>query len=142
MSITQTLVVDDFLPWRQFVLEHFESETDFKVISVAVNGLEAIQKAKELQPDLILMDCSMPGMSGFAATRQIRALSPGSKILFVSEHRGSDIIQAAFDAGASGYCLKSDSCADLIPGIRAVLCGQQFVSHSLRDWRKVRVPTD
>jgi DNA-binding NarL/FixJ family response regulator len=142
MSVTQILVVDDFLPWQQFVVTHFESETDLQVVAVVSDGLQAVQKARELQPDLILMDVSMPGMNGFQATRQIRTISPGSKILFLSEHRGPDLIQAAFDAGGSGYVLKSDSVSDLIPGIRAVLLDQLFVSHSLTDWRNSSTTAD
>jgi len=114
----------------------FESEPDLRIITVASDGLEAVQKAKELQPGVILMDVSLPGMNGFEATRQIRIFSPSSKILFLSEHRGPDVIQAAFDVGASGYVLKSDSYLDLVPGVRAVLHNQQFVSQSLADWRQ------
>ena len=141
MSVTQILVVDDFLPWQRFVSLMFESEPDLRIITVASDGLEAVQKAKELQPGVILMDVSLPGMNGFEATRQIRIFSPGSKILFLSEHRSSDLIQAAFDVGASGYVLKSDSYLDLVPGIRAVLHNQQFVSQSLTDWRQNPGPT-
>ena len=136
MYVTKILIVDDFLPWQRFVLTMFELETDFKIISVASNGLEAVQKAMELQPDVILMDVSMPGMNGIAATRQIRLLSPASRILFLSAHRSSDLIQATFDAGGSGYILKCDSNSDLIPGVRAVLLDRQFVSHTLKGWRE------
>ena len=98
--------------------------------------MDAVQKAKELQPDLILMDLSMPVLNGIDATRQIRAHSPGTKVLFLSEHRDSDLIQTAFDVGAFGYVLKSDSYSDLIAGIRSVLLGQAFVSRSLTNWRE------
>ena len=136
MFVTQILVVDHFLPWQRFVSLMLESAPDLKIISVASDGLEAVQKAQELQPGVILMDVSLPEMNGFEATRQIRIFSPGSKILFLSEHRGSDLIQAAFDVGASGYVLKSDSYVDLVPGIRAVLHNEPFVSQSLTDWRQ------
>jgi DNA-binding NarL/FixJ family response regulator len=104
----------------------------------AGDGLEAVQKAKEVQPGLILMDVTLPEMNGIEATRLIHILCPGSKVLFLSEHRDSAVIQTAFDVGASGYVLKSDSSADLIPGIRSVLLGQQFVSRSLAEWRENR----
>ncbi len=117
MSVTQILVVDDFQPWQRCISQMFESEPDLKISSVASDGFEAVQKAKELQPDVILMDVSPPGMNGFEATRQIRVFSPGSKILFLSEHRGSDLIQAAFDVGGFGY----------------VLNDRQFVSNSLKE---------
>jgi len=131
------LVVDDFLPWHEFVVEMFESEdADSNIFSFAVDGWEAVQKAQELQPDLILMDISLPVMDGFEAARKIRALSPRSKILFVSERRSREYIQAALDAGASGYILKSDASSDLFQGIAAALGDQQFISRSLKDWRK------
>jgi len=131
MSVTRILLVDDFVPWQRLVLRSLESETDLQIISTAVDGTEAIQKAEELQPDLILMDLCLPGMDGIEATRQIRIVSPGSKVLFLTDHSEPDIVQAAFDVGASGYVLKSDFSADLIPGVRAVLLGQKFVSRSL-----------
>jgi DNA-binding NarL/FixJ family response regulator len=136
MTVTQILVVDDYLPWHTFLFEIFERETDLKIIAVAVDGFEAVRKAKELQPDLILMDASLPGMNGFDATRIIRTASPSVKILFLSEHRGIDVIQGAFDAGSSGYVLKTDSNTDLILGMRTVLAGKQFVSRSLTEWRQ------
>ena len=141
MSVTHVLVVDDFVPWHDFVLRFFDSESDLQISSVAVDGLDAVQKAKELQPDLILMDLSLPGMNGIDATRQILIHSPRSKVLFASEHRDSELIQAAFEVGACGYVLKSDSSSDLILGIRTVLLGQPFVSRSLTTWREKIDPT-
>ena len=136
MSVTQILVVDDFLPWQHFVSVMLQGESDLQIISSVTDGLQAVRKAKEIRPDLILMDLSLPVMNGIDATRQIRAHSPGTKVLFLSEHRDSDLIQTAFDVGACGYVLKSDSYSDLIAGIRAVLLGQPFVSRSLTNWRE------
>ena len=126
MSVVRILVVDDFVPWQHLVSRFLESETDLQIMSTAVDGTEAVQKAQELQPDLILMDLSLPGIDGIEATRQIGIVSPGSKVLFLTHHSEPDIVQAAFDAGASGYVFKSDFNADLIPAIRAVLLGQKF----------------
>jgi two-component system, NarL family, response regulator NreC len=130
----QVLVVDDFLPWQHLVRKMFESETDFKIKAIATDGLEAVQKATELQPDVILMDISLPKITGFEAAQHIRLLSPTSRILFVSEHRNFDFIEAAFQAGGLGYLLKSDAGSDLFAGIRAVVRGQLFVSRSLNGW--------
>jgi DNA-binding NarL/FixJ family response regulator len=129
------LIVDDFAPWRRAVQRMFESETDLKIIGAAPDGLEAVEKAAEMHPDIILMDISLPGLNGFEATRQIRKACPAARILFVSEKRSSDFIKVAFQVGGLGYVLKSDCPEDLLPGIRAILRGEQFMSRSLMDCR-------
>ena len=131
MSVIHILLVDDFASWQLLLQELFESETEFKIIATANDGLEAIHKAAEMQPDVILMDISLPKLSGLEAAQQIRMLSPNSRILFLTERRDSDFIDAAFQAGALCYVLKSDAKSDLCAGIRAALNGQRFVSRSL-----------
>jgi len=133
MQVVRILLVDDFLPWQRFILNDFESIPDLEIVGLACDGLEAVQKAKDLLPDLILLDVSLPWMNGFEAARQIRTLSPNSKILFLSEHRGADLVQAAFEAGGSGYVLKSDAGSDLVEGVRAVLLNQRFLSRNLKN---------
>jgi two-component system, NarL family, nitrate/nitrite response regulator NarL len=133
MSMIQILIVDDFLRWQHLARRMLESESNLKIIGTATHGLEAVQKATQFQPEVILMDISLPGMNGFEAARHIRLLSPGSRILFLSENRGADFIEAALQAGGIGYVLKSDANSDLLDGLKSVLRGQQFVSHSLRD---------
>jgi DNA-binding NarL/FixJ family response regulator len=134
MSVIQILVVDDSLPWQRFVQNQLDATPELKVIDVAADGSEAVQKAKEAQPHLILMDICLPGMNGIEATRQIRRVSPGSKLLFVSTLDDIEIIQAAFEAGGSGYVSKWDAGRDLIPAIRAIVLGRRFVSNSLTGW--------
>ena len=133
MSVVQILVADDSLPWQRFVQTHLEAAPGLKVI-VAADGLEAVQKAKEAQPHVVLMDISLPGVNGLEAARQIRTVSPGSKLLFVSTLDDIEVIQAAFEAGGSGYVSKWDAGRDLIPAIRAILLGQRFVSNRLTGW--------
>jgi len=136
LSPAQILVAEDSLAWQRFALIYFEAKTDFKIITMATDGLEAVQKANELQPDVILMDISLPGINGIEAARQIRTASPGSKILFWSTLDQPEIIQAAFEAGGSGYVLKQDSSRDLMLGIKAALHGQRFVSEGLMDGQR------
>ena len=102
-----------------------------QVIGEVSDGLEAVQKAEELQPDLILLDIGLPTLNGIEAARQIRKVSPGSKILFVSENRSVDIAEEALSTGAGGYVVKSDAAGELLPAVKAVLEGKRFVSASL-----------
>lgn len=132
MPLIQILLVDDFLPWQVFVRDMFESEIGFKIIATANDGREAVEKATQSQPDVILMDIGLPKLNGFEAAQHIRAFSPTARILFLTERPGSDFIEAAFQAGGLGYVLKSDVHSDLFAGIRAVLRGQRFVSRSLK----------
>jgi CheY-like chemotaxis protein len=81
MPVTQVLVVDDFLPWLRLVRVMLESRKGLNIIAEAVDGLEAVQKAQQLQPDLILLDIGLPTLNGIETARRIRELSPKSRIL-------------------------------------------------------------
>jgi DNA-binding NarL/FixJ family response regulator len=130
-SITRILVVDDYEPWRRFVSTTLQKQPTLQVIGEAVDGLEAVQKAQQLQPDLILLDIGLPTLNGIEAARRIRELSPKSRILFVSENRSWDIAEEALRTGAGGYVVKSDAVGELLPAVNAVLGGRRFVSASL-----------
>ena len=125
----RVLVVDDFAPWRDFVLEKLRENHNLLVIGVASDGLEAVQKAKELRPDLILLDIGLPSLNGIEVARQIRKLSPESKILFVSQESSADVVRGALGTGAQGYVVKSDARRELLEGVNAVLRGERFVSN-------------
>jgi DNA-binding NarL/FixJ family response regulator len=130
-SQVRILVVDDFNLWLRFVTNSVDGQPDLQIVGVASDGLEAVQKAEELQPDLILLDISLPKLNGIEAARQIRSLAPTSKILFSTVNSSQSAVQAAFSAGGCGYLVKSDAAADLLPGIKAVALGKQFVSSSV-----------
>jgi len=125
------LVVDDYEPWQGFVSKTLRNEPELEIIGQVSDGLEAVQKAQELQPDLILLDIGLPTLNGIEAARRMREVSPTSKILFVSENRFLDIARGALSTGAGGYVVKSDAANDLLLAIRAVLEDKQFVSASL-----------
>jgi DNA-binding NarL/FixJ family response regulator len=127
----RVLVVDDYVRWREFLCSTLREQPEFRVVGEAADGSEAVHKAQELQPDLILMDVGLPKLNGFEAARQIRRLVPTSTILFVSEHRSLENVQEAFRIGALGYVVKSDAASDLIPAVRSVLQRKPFVSTSV-----------
>lgn len=132
-SLVRVLVVDDVELWQTFVHMHLDKEPNLHVIGVATDGLDAVRKAEELRPDLILLDISLPGLNGLEVARQIRKVAATSTILFLSGESDPDVVRHAFSAGGLGYVLKSDAARDLIAGIESVLFGRRFVSSSLRD---------
>ena len=134
------LVVDDYEPWRRFVRLTLQIHPTCEVICEVSDGLEAVQSAKELQPDLIVLDIGLPGLNGIEAAGQIRNLCPKSKILFVSQESAADMVQAALDTGAVGYVVKADAGRELIAALDAVLRGQTHVSKSLAGQGLTNVP--
>jgi DNA-binding NarL/FixJ family response regulator len=124
-------VVDDYEPFRRFERLTLLAYEELHIVGECSDGNEAIQKAEELKPDLILLDISLPTLNGIEAARHIRQVSPDSKILFVSENRSPDIAEEALGTGAGGYVLKSDAATELLPAIKAVLEGKRFISASL-----------
>ena len=126
-SSIRVLVVDDFDPFRRLVVSILQKEPALQIICEVADGLEAVQKAAELQPDLILLDIGLPKLNGIEVARRIRKLSPGSKILFVSQESSADLVHGALDAGACGYVVKTDAGSELLTAVNVVLRGGQFV---------------
>jgi len=128
----KVLVVEDFEPFRQFVCSTLQSRTEFEVIGQASDGLEAIQKAEELEPDLILLDIGLPTLNGMEAAKRIRKLAPHAKILFLSQESSPEVVQEAIHLGALGYVQKTSVQRELLPAMDAVVSGIQFVSSGLK----------
>jgi DNA-binding NarL/FixJ family response regulator len=122
------LVADDSDRFRQFLVLSLRQRAQFQLVYEASDGLEAVQRAEELKPDLILLDIGLPGVNGIEAGRRIRRVSPNSKILFVSLESSADVVQEALQLGAQGYLLKADAGNELLPAIDAVLQGSQYLS--------------
>ena len=107
--------------------------SDLEIIGEAEDGLDAVQLARALRPDVILLDIGLPGLDGIAAAERIRHFAPASNLVFVSEHASAEIVQAAFRAGGRAYVHKPRVRRDLLPAVAAVLQGQYFVS---RGWER------
>ena len=129
----RALVVDDFQPWHDFIFKMLQDQPELQVIANAYDGAEGVQQAQELQPDLILLDIGLPSLNGIKAALRIRKVAPKSKILFATENRSEEIVEAALSTGANGYLVKSSGGKELLPAIDAVLQGKQFVSECVKD---------
>jgi DNA-binding NarL/FixJ family response regulator len=125
------LVVDDYEPFRRFVCATLRKRPEFQVVGEASDGLEAVHKSKELQPDLIVLDIGLPTLNGIEAARRIRKLASESKILFLSQESSADVAHEALSAGASGYLVKTQAGSELLPAVDAVLQGREFLSRGL-----------
>ena len=132
-SFISILLVDDFEPWLRFVQKRLDEESEMRVVGMALDGLEAIQKAEELQPNIILLDISLPMLNGIDAAEQIKKVAPKSAIIFVSESSEPDVVREALNAGGRGYILKSKVVQDLRAAIEAALIGERFISPELMD---------
>jgi DNA-binding NarL/FixJ family response regulator len=130
--IIRILVADDFAPWRRFVSAIAQKESGWHVVCEVSDGLEAVQKAEELKPDVILLDIGLPTIKGIEAARQIRKVAPNSKILFVSTYDDLDVVEGALATGASGYVVKGDAGKELAKAVEAVFQGTRFVSSRIK----------
>ena len=130
-SFVRILVVEDFADWRSYIAEKLREIRRLTVIHFAVDGLEAVRKAAELEPDLILMDIGLPSLSGIEAARKIRKLVPESKVIFVTAETSASVAEEALRLGAAGYVLKTAVDRDLLDAVEAVMSGRRFVSRDL-----------
>lgn len=127
MSKIRILLVDDHAVLRAGLAALLDAEPDFTVIGEAGTGEEAIEKVKELRPDLVVMDLSMPGVGGLEATRRIAALGEKTRILVLTMHAEEEYLLPVLEAGASGYVTKKSADEDLTRALRTVARGEVFL---------------
>ncbi len=130
-SIMRAFVVDDNEPFRRFTCSTLAKMQNFKVIGEAADGLEAVHRAQELKPDLIVLDIGLPTLNGIEVARQVRKSCPECKILIMSQGSSIDVAQEAFNLGALGYVVKSHAGSELSLAVDTVCRGGRFISAGL-----------
>jgi CheY-like chemotaxis protein len=130
-SPVRVLVVDDYEPFRRFVCSMLKRKPDLQIVGEVSDGLEAVQKAEELQPELIVLDIGLPTLNGIEAARRIRKLSPESRVLILTQESSADVVQEVLSAGALGYVVKAYAGSELLAAVESVCQGRQYVSSGL-----------
>ena len=131
MSKTRVLIADDHALMREGIIAFLKFYDDIEIVGEASNGLEAIERAMKLKPDVILMDVSMPELGGIEATLEIKNRMPGIKILILTQYSDKEYVSRLLKAGVSGYLLKQAVGTDLISAIRAVAKGESYLYSSI-----------
>lgn len=130
-SSSRVMVVEDYEPFRRMVSAILQDRAGVRVICEVGDGIEAVQRAEELQPDLILLDIGLPSLNGIQAARRIAKVAPSTKILFVSQITSPSLVEEALHTGAIGYVVKTQLERELLKAVEAALRGERFVSSGL-----------
>ncbi len=125
------LLVDDFGEFRAALSLLLKKKPELQIVAEASDGIEAVEKSRQLQPDVILLDIGLPRLNGIAAAQQIREVAPQSKIIFVTQETSADIMKEAIGSGGMGYVVKTKVESELLKAIDLVLEGKQFIGSGL-----------
>jgi len=129
-GLVRVLLVDDFAPCRDLVALILNQHPGYQIVGEATDGLQAVRKAEDFKPDLVVLDIGLPEVNGIEVARRIRRCSPDSTILFLSGNHDPEVAREALRAGARGYVHKFDLVVELAEAAKAVLSGKQFLSRS------------
>jgi DNA-binding NarL/FixJ family response regulator len=132
MAIT-VLLADDHTIVREGLRLLLEAQKDIVVVGEAADGRETVRLAKQLHPDVVIMDIAMPAFNGIAATQRIKDFSPSVSVIILSMHASNEYIFRALQAGASGYLLKESAGTEVVKAVRAVDCGQRYLSGQITE---------
>jgi DNA-binding NarL/FixJ family response regulator len=131
----RVLVVDDFSKFREWLCLKVKTNDRFFIVGEAANAREAIQKARELSPDLVLLDLFLPDTNGLDVHQELRRVVPSAKVLILSGCGDENIVGRALSNGAGGYLLKADANQELVPAMESSVLGKRFVSSGLKTTR-------
>jgi len=126
------LIVDDNSQVRAAILSILMTDSRLEVVSEAANGTEALELARELQPDLIVLDIGLPDLNGLEVAQRLAETAPHCAILFLSQHTSSEIVRNTFTCGGMGYVVKSDAALELLPAVLAAASGRRYLSKRVR----------
>lgn len=129
MERVSVLLADDHEDFLATAVRHLEPH--FDVLKTVSNGEALLDQAAKLEPDIVVLDISMPVLSGIDAARRLKAAGSSARIVFLTLHADPDYVRAAFETGALGYVVKSRLATDLLPCLREALAGRPFVSPSI-----------
>jgi len=131
MKKIRVLIADDHTLFREGLCSLLAGREEISVVGEAANGREAVSKAEQLGPDLVIVDISMPVLNGFEATTQIRRRCPGVKVLVLTMHEDPEFVRKILRAGAAGYLVKKSAASQLFDAIKAIHNGGAFFSPSV-----------
>ena len=133
----RVVIADDHVLLRDGLKALLQATGDIEVVGEVVNGHEALRRVPELKPDVVLMDIAMPELNGIEATRALAEKCPGTRIIIVSMHAGSEHVYRALAAGAAGYLLKESAGAEVVTAVRAVHAGNRYLSRAVAEFGRV-----
>jgi DNA-binding NarL/FixJ family response regulator len=128
VSSVRIVVVDDYAPFRSFCCSTLRKNPELQIVAEVADGLEAVETAEKLQPDLIVLDLGLPTLNGIEAARRIRKVAPQAKILFFSQESSADVVEEALSLGSAGYIVKAYAGSELLAAVEAVRQGKRFIS--------------
>ena len=132
-SSFRILIADSFEPWRRYASSTLQKDESLQIVGVASNGLDAVQRAIELKPDLVLLSVGLsPHLNGIEAAKRIVQAVPGVKLLFATHIIDPDVMTEALSNGAHGYIWKMDAQRELLPAIRAIRRGETFIGSGMK----------
>ena len=131
-TVTRILLVDDYGPWRRFVLSTVNAASGLEIVGEAADGLKAIERGLELKPDLILLDIGLPNLSGVEVARRVGEILPDTKIIFLTQNSDKELMMQCLSNGGMGYVVKGDAGKELLLAIEAVMQGTRYISKRMK----------